>query len=229
MAEKFNAQDATVISFDIWHTLFVSDGKSFKNARNDLLREAIAPDTTLATFNTHVSAVDKAIDKQVEANGIEVPFAGRVEQVCKSLGSRSLTAAEVEVIYQAQGELIKKYPPVFIDPATPELLAACAKKARLAIISNTGFIHGEQMRSVLQLRGIADMFSHLYFSNEVGFSKPDARIFESLVRDTGVKPREIVHIGDNPNADVKGAQEAGLQTVHLPRGQKITDVLQVVE
>ena len=53
-----------------------------------------------------------------------------------------------------------------------------------------------------------------------GAAKPDARIFAHLRRAAGALPLEILHVGDDPLADVVGATQAGMQAVWLNRGAR---------
>ena len=50
-----------------------------------------------------------------------------------------------------------------------------------------------------------------------GVAKPDARIFAQLAGLAGVEPRHVLHIGDDPSADVAGAMQAGMQAAWLNR------------
>lgn len=50
-----------------------------------------------------------------------------------------------------------------------------------------------------------------------GAAKPDARIFSALRRLAGVSAQEVLHVGDDPLADVVGATQAGMQAVWLNR------------
>jgi len=54
-------------------------------------------------------------------------------------------------------------------------------------------------------------------SSAAGAAKPDARIFAHLLHTAGVPPIEVLHVGDDPLADVVGATQAGLQAVWLNR------------
>jgi HAD superfamily hydrolase (TIGR01549 family) len=65
--------------------------------------------------------------------------------------------------------------------------------------------------------GIGDLFDGHITASAAGAAKPDARIFAHLLRDAGVEPIEVLHIGDDPLADVIGATRAGLQAVWLNR------------
>ncbi len=62
----------------------------------------------------------------------------------------------------------------------------------------------------------AGLSAHLF-----GVGKPDARIFHAAAAAAGVRPDEMLHIGDDPALDVLGGLEAGMQTVWLNRGGQV--------
>jgi FMN phosphatase YigB (HAD superfamily) len=53
-------------------------------------------------------------------------------------------------------------------------------------------------------------------SEEVGWRKPSARIFQDALNRLRVEATEAIYIGDSPNEDIKGAKQAGLKTVFVP-------------
>ena len=65
--------------------------------------------------------------------------------------------------------------------------------------------------------GIADLFDGHVTASGAGAAKPDARIFAHLLELANVEPMEVLHIGDDPLADVIGATRAGMQAVWLNR------------
>ena len=65
--------------------------------------------------------------------------------------------------------------------------------------------------------GIADLFAGHITARAAGFAKPDARIFARLADAAGVDAAQVLHIGDDPQADVVGARQAGMQAVWLNR------------
>jgi FMN hydrolase / 5-amino-6-(5-phospho-D-ribitylamino)uracil phosphatase len=69
----------------------------------------------------------------------------------------------------------------------------------------------------LQRCGIADLFAGHVTAIAAGAAKPDARIFARLKQVAGVEAAQILHIGDDPLADVVGATQAGMQAVWLNR------------
>ena len=52
---------------------------------------------------------------------------------------------------------------------------------------------------------------------QFGAAKPDARIFSAMRHLAGVSAAEVLHVGDDPLADVVGATQAGMQAVWLNR------------
>ena len=65
--------------------------------------------------------------------------------------------------------------------------------------------------------GIADLFEGHVTASAAGAAKPDPRIFAHLLQMAKVEPIDVLHIGDDPLADVIGATRAGMQAVWLNR------------
>lgn len=65
--------------------------------------------------------------------------------------------------------------------------------------------------------GIAHFFDGHVSAQSAGVAKPDARIFAELARLAGVSVSQILHVGDDPHADVDGATRAGLHAVWMRR------------
>jgi putative hydrolase of the HAD superfamily len=77
---------------------------------------------------------------------------------------------------------------------------------------------------LLAATGLATYFVHVVVSGVVGFEKPDRRIFELAVGMSGLRPEELLYVGDNPEVDVRAAEAAGLQAVLLRRDAHVTTV-----
>jgi FMN hydrolase / 5-amino-6-(5-phospho-D-ribitylamino)uracil phosphatase len=69
--------------------------------------------------------------------------------------------------------------------------------------------------------GLADLFDGHVTAAAAGAAKPDPRIFEHLLRAAGVRREEVLHIGDDPLADVVGAMRAGMQAIWLNRESRV--------
>ena len=68
--------------------------------------------------------------------------------------------------------------------------------------------------------GIGHLFDGHVTAISAGAAKPDARIFAALAEMAGVSPEEVLHVGDDPLADVVGARQAGMQTAWLNRDSR---------
>jgi FMN hydrolase / 5-amino-6-(5-phospho-D-ribitylamino)uracil phosphatase len=73
----------------------------------------------------------------------------------------------------------------------------------------------------LDLVGIAHYFQAAVSAKSEGVAKPDARIFQAAARAAGVKPEEVLHVGDDAALDALGALDAGMQAVWLNRQDKL--------
>jgi HAD superfamily hydrolase (TIGR01509 family) len=69
----------------------------------------------------------------------------------------------------------------------------------------------------LRLIGLDDLFAFSLNAIDVGSAKPEPLIFETAHRRLGMQPAEIVHVGDDPDHDVRGGQDAGFRTVWVNR------------
>ena len=52
-------------------------------------------------------------------------------------------------------------------------------------------------------------------AEDIGASKPHPDMFQAALEQSGVAARQIVHVGDNPEHDIRGAQEMGMYTVWM--------------
>ncbi|HEX7375223.1 MAG TPA: HAD family hydrolase [Steroidobacteraceae bacterium] len=65
--------------------------------------------------------------------------------------------------------------------------------------------------------GLAHCFERSLAAREAGMLKPDPRIFHLLLKAAGLTTDDVVHVGDDPDADVEGARAAGVRPVWLNR------------
>jgi putative hydrolase of the HAD superfamily len=90
-------------------------------------------------------------------------------------------------------------------------------------LKNMGLILGlvSNGRSPFQERnfhalGVSHLFDTIIVSESVGVRKPERRIFDLACEKTGVSALETVFVGDNPKADIDGANNCGMYTVFVP-------------
>ena len=58
-----------------------------------------------------------------------------------------------------------------------------------------------------------EYFDFAFLAEDIGASKPHPDMFHAALRQTGARADEIVHVGDDPEHDVRGAREMGMYTI----------------
>lgn len=81
----------------------------------------------------------------------------------------------------------------------------------LGLVSNLA--DGNGGRALLSRLGLDSYFHTVVFSGDVGWRKPDRRIFERAIAAMHVSPSSALHVGDDLRADIWGAGRCGLSSV----------------
>ena len=99
-----------------------------------------------------------------------------------------------------------------------------AKRKSLSILTN-GFTALQQRR--LNKTGLTDVFDHVIISEQVGFAKPDERVFKHTLDKLNINQdlrNRVLMIGDTFASDIVGGQRAGIQTCWLNHhNEQLTD------
>jgi REG-2-like HAD superfamily hydrolase len=99
-----------------------------------------------------------------------------------------------------------------IDPDAVTTLGALKHSGyRLVILSNAD----SRLRGILEELGLDDLVEAVFISAELGFEKPDLRIFRHVEEVVGTEPRAILHVGDSRHHDGLGASRAGWEHLIL--------------
>ncbi len=111
----------------------------------------------------------------------------------------------------SRAEFFRMYNDVFsLNPGVLDLFRKVKESRRLVLLSNTdeerfGFVR-RQFPEIL-------IFDAYVLSYEVGFRKPDPRIYREALRAAGVGPEACVFI-DDLEENISAARNLGLGTVH---------------
>ena len=95
-------------------------------------------------------------------------------------------------------------------PHTIEVLEELKSRYKLYIITN-GF--REVQIKKLKNSGLEPFFNRTFISDQIGVQKPHPYFFEYAIKSSHANPKESLVIGDSLEADIKGAQKAGLDHV----------------
>ena len=95
-------------------------------------------------------------------------------------------------------------------PNAHHVLKYLSKKYILHIVTN-GFKEVQKVK--MKNTNIDIYFNHIFISEEIGFQKPHPEIFKHILNKIQAKPSECLMIGDDPEVDIIGAKNAGIDQV----------------
>lgn len=108
-------------------------------------------------------------------------------------------------------------------PGATDLLTLVCRQFKTGLLTNA-YDAGEQWQRI-RCSGMKPYFDVVVIAGEVGFYKPDPKIFNLALDRLGVSPEKAIFVGDSVKHDIEGAKAAGLKTVLVRHNakQKITD------
>jgi len=59
--------------------------------------------------------------------------------------------------------------------------------------------------------GLSDFFERVYAGESIGHLKPARQAFDHIIEDLGIRPEELLHIGDRSDTDGAAAPQVGFQ------------------
>jgi len=128
----------------------------------------------------------------------ECGYKGDVEKMCHLLDQEYLRFLALQ--------------PTTIPGARQLLEYLVAKGYDVNTLSN-GF-QGTQQQKLIS-GGLSDLIHRNVLSDDCGITKPQRGIFDYALEQCGAEAATTVMIGDNPDADIKGAHDAGWRTIYF--------------
>lgn len=145
---------------------------------------------------------------------------GRIDvaEFCQEVRRRApeCRAADSEIA-EAWGELLTGIPIRRLEE-----IERLHKEYNIYLLSNSNPVHWEKsVDRFFPPSGHAPeyYFDQMFISYKLGMIKPDPRIFERLLRDTGAVPGETLFIDDSI-ANCRAAEEFGIRTLHVTNGDE---------
>ena len=154
----------------------------------------------------YIAIRNNVIKNRIIGNG---DFEELIFEVCKLLRPEGYGRLIFQH-FQPHIQYARKKHLTLYDDALPTLIQL-RKKYQMGIIANQS---GHAL-SFLQKYGIIGLFEAIVFSSQIGFRKPDRRIFEAALLSAGKSAPECVMIGDRLDTDIKPANELGMKTIRI--------------
>lgn len=98
-------------------------------------------------------------------------------------------------------------------PHTREILSYLKEKNYTLHLITNGFEKTQHKK--LQTSSLSHFFTHVITSETGNSIKPHKAIFDFALQKSGASVNESIMIGDNPEADIKGGINAGMDTVFV--------------
>ena len=106
-------------------------------------------------------------------------------------------------------------PGLTATPGAAETLDTLRRQGyRIGMISNTIWPAELHIEDLAEL-GLLPYLEHMDFSGELGFWKPNPKIFQHALEALGAAPGESVFVGDSPREDILGAHGVGMRAVWM--------------
>jgi HAD superfamily hydrolase (TIGR01549 family) len=139
-------------------------------------------------------------------------------------------AFRIETQSKLTNEQIKKaWNALLLDFPVERLhwLGRIRRKYKVYLFSNTNQIHYDAFIEIFRKEtGVPELngyFIKAYYSHELGLSKPYVTSFQKILEEQSLNPAETLFI-DDTYKNIEGAQNAGMQTIHLVAPETVLDL-----
>jgi len=114
------------------------------------------------------------------------------------------------------------WPRVEAVPGAANALDRLHQRYRLGLLTNAGDSGEVLVRAALRRVGLDGHFDLVLAARELGRRKPDLAFYRLATHVLGCRPDQVIMVGDDYEADIAGAQRAGLRTVwYNPTGTAV--------
>ena len=214
------------VTFDWWHTIAETPWPDFdahmRRIRVERIAEAFADRGLVVEPELLYRAYDRHTELLLSKWKSHIDLSGE-EQIRAFLELAGLDAADpdlTDALAASFGDAIRTKLPVLYPHVSAVLAELKRQGYRVGLISNTGRTWGRFLRPIQDGFGIGKYFDDRVFSDELGIRKPEAGIFEAALEHLGLRPGEVVHVGDDLEADVAGSKALGFRAVLFEVGHE---------
>ena len=144
-------------------------------------------------------------------NGNLTVYELRIRDLCNDL-NLSVEPKEIKKIADNTVAIWQKQ--ILLAPNATRVLKEIKQSKVVGLITN--FDHPPHIYKLIEEKGLEPLLDVVIISGEVELKKPDPGIFHIALEKTGLKPHEVVYVGDT-DEDVTGAQAASIVPIRIQR------------
>lgn len=139
----------------------------------------------------------------------------RLPRACEGINRAILVAAGVVAYHDTKFRELKVYDDVF------EVLRELHAKTKIRLGIITAGLEVKQAEKIVRLRIYQFLDPRaIFISDRIGISKPNIKLYQRACNEMGLKPSEVMYIGDNPQNDIYPPQQLGMITCWHRRAAK---------
>ncbi|MGO4788186.1 HAD family hydrolase [Paenibacillus sp. 2KB_20] len=102
------------------------------------------------------------------------------------------------------------------NPYMKKIYDYCLENGKEVVFSSDMYLSYEVIRTILYDNGYTN-FRKLYLSSKLNKTKSTGEMYNHIVSDLSVQPKDILHIGDNHQSDIVQASNKGLETYYYKK------------
>lgn len=210
-------------SFDLWLTLIKSNpafkaerAKHFYTHYNFLNKSLEEVSAVFRSVDLMVNSINEKTGKNIDAEEMYLMVMSIINDY-----STDFSGFDVQTLYDDMEVLVLEHMPLVYCSSSLEVLYKLKESglSTTSLLSNTGFIKGVTLRKILAHLKLDELLDFQLYSDEVRMSKPNSLFFQLMLdsidknKHISLLPADVIHVGDNPHADVKGAEALGINSL----------------
>lgn len=196
--------------------------------------------TSVVSFDVFDTLIHRSVAKPsdlfrlMEAQGAPVPpgFTRQrlaAERAAASRWKRPVSLSEIyDELKNVYGglcqELMRLEVRTELDGCRPNrkyvsLLNMCVETGKRVVLISDMYLSGEIVGAMLDRCGVHG-YEKLFISCEIGKSKSEGTLFDAVLSELNVSPRELLHVGDNRRGDMAVPLSKGIRVLPVPCRRK---------
>jgi HAD superfamily hydrolase (TIGR01509 family) len=190
-----------LLIFDFDGTLF--DAKDYFHLAFGYIGDWLSKD-----YGIEKGAAARAMEKVLEGKGVSYKKIFNDSFAALGLKDEGAVRKAVELFHRIPLDGLKPYPDVAV-------LKQLKEQYDIAIVTQGSRVKQERKIAWFGLDKVVD---EVVYAQDVGYLKPDPRLYEEVLERFGHKASESMVVGDNPIMDFPGAKALGIMTCRVVRG-----------